>query len=80
MEVIGTTSTDAQVAEELKNACEDIARRVGATDVVDAQSYISGRAATAVVRSPTLPACSPERTRAKAPDFRSAAPASSAAF
>jgi len=47
-EFIGTTSTDAQVAEELKNACEDIARRVSATDVVDAQSYTSGCAATVV--------------------------------
>ncbi|MGB3988608.1 MAG: TonB-dependent receptor [Minisyncoccales bacterium] len=48
VEVIGSSSTDAQAAEDLKMAREDIARRAGATAVVDAKSYTSGRAATAV--------------------------------
>lgn len=48
VEVVGNSSTDAQAAEDLRKAREDIARRAGATAIVDAQTYTSGRAATAV--------------------------------
>jgi len=48
VEVRASQSTDAQAAEQLKQAREELGRRAGATAVVDAQSYTSGRAATAV--------------------------------
>ncbi|MBN9368677.1 MAG: TonB-dependent receptor [Comamonadaceae bacterium] len=48
VEVRASTSPDAQAAEALKNAREELNRRAGATAVIDAQSYTSGRAATAV--------------------------------
>lgn len=43
-----SASADAQAAENLKKAREDIARRAGATAIVEAQSYTNGRAATVV--------------------------------
>jgi len=48
VEVRASRSSDAQAAAELKIAREELARRAGATAVVDAQSYADGRAATAV--------------------------------
>lgn len=48
VEVRASTSPDAQAAEALKSAREELNRRAGATAVIDAQSYTSGRAATAV--------------------------------
>lgn len=48
VEVQASNSPDSQAAEALKNAREELNRRAGATAVIDAQSYTSGRAATAV--------------------------------
>lgn len=48
VEVRASTSPDALAAEALRNAQEELNRRAGATAVIDAQSYTSGRAATAV--------------------------------
>lgn len=48
VEVRAARSTDAQAAETLEQARQDLARRAGATAVVDAASFTDGRAATAV--------------------------------
>lgn len=48
VEVRASRSSDAQAAAALSMARDELARRAGATAVVDAQIYADGRAATAV--------------------------------
>jgi len=48
VEVRASSTPQAQAAEDLEKAREELARRAGGTAVIDAQSYLNGRAATAV--------------------------------
>ncbi|RMH90919.1 TonB-dependent receptor [Lysobacter pythonis] len=48
VEVRGSASTDAQAAKALEESRAALAKRAGATAVIDARSYLDGRAATAV--------------------------------
>ena len=48
VEVRASRSADAQAAEAVDQARQELARRAGATAVVDAATFTAGRAATAV--------------------------------
>ena len=80
VEVRAARSTDAQAAETLEQARQDLARRAGATAVVDAASFTDRRAATAVDALSFAPGCWHKRGMGKTPGCPSAARAFSAAF
>ena len=48
VDVRASPTSEAQAAEDIEKAREELARRAGGTTVIDAQSYSNGRAATAV--------------------------------